>query len=296
MVERPAERERAGAADATVRRLHAHEPAVRRRECGSSRRCRIRSRPSPRRPRRRRRAAARAAGAAVEIPRVARRRRVDAAGEHVRGRLADENRARGCAAARRRWRPRRPEPRPRTRASRCRSAAPATSKMSLIAIGIPRSAPPRRPSWARASRSAPSASTDTKACSSGSTASSRSSADATSSDGASSPAAIRLAASTRPSSHGCAAASLTTATPGTKRDRRLDARDLVGRDAASVAPSSASSSSATALSRSGGSGQPDRLGERRDALLVHGSRSGKAANIFSTFSTKRTVASSIWSR
>ena len=41
VVERPAERERAGAADATVRRLHAHQPAVRRRECGSSRRYRI---------------------------------------------------------------------------------------------------------------------------------------------------------------------------------------------------------------------------------------------------------------
>src|SRR5262249_59573516 len=46
----------------------------------------------------------------------------------------------------------------------------------------------------------------------------------------------------------------------------------------------------------GRQGSPNRLGEYRDAFVGHRSRSGNPANILSTFSTKRTVASSIWSR
>ena len=58
----------------------------------------------------------------------------------------------------------------------------------------------------------------------------------------------------------------------------------------------ASSSSATALKRSGASRIPLASASACDGLVRHRLRSGNAANIFSTFSTKRTVASSIWSR
>jgi Hydantoinase/oxoprolinase N-terminal region len=82
---------------------------------------------------------------------------------------------------------------------------------------------------------------------------------------------------------------------GFEDDRRFDALELLGRGAASPydLPLELSSDRREALRWKRRSEGSRELG---DQLLVHSGFSGNARNIDSTYSTKRTLASSIWSR